>query len=281
MEQQLELIREQQKETWNKFSGGWHKWNDLTMDWLKPMGDEIIRLLNLKADDVVLDVAAGTGEPGLTIATQVRAGKVIITDLAENMLAIARQNAEEQGIKNIETIACDVCELPFADNTFDKVSCRFGFMFFPDMQLAAQEIVRVLKPGGKIATAVWAGPEKNFWITAIMSTVGQHLQLPPPPPGAPGMFRCAQPGFMAGVFQQAGLKNITETEISGKLNVSNINGYWIFMNEVAAPVVAALSKIDDVLKEKIKGEVYELVNKKYPHGEIAIDSTALIIQGEK
>ncbi|MFC7669832.1 class I SAM-dependent methyltransferase [Hymenobacter humi] len=281
MEPQLQAIREQQRETWNRFSHGWRKWNDLTMDWLKPMGDEIIRLLEPKDGDVVLDVASGTGEPGLTIATLVKSGKVVITDLSENMLEVARESAAERGIRNVETVACDVCELPFADNTFDKVSCRFGFMFFPDMQLAAREITRVLKPGGKIATAVWASPEKNFWITAIMSTVGKHLQLPPPPAGAPGMFRCAQPGFMAAIFKQAGLKNITETEISAKLNISNTNGYWIFMNEVAAPVVAALSKADDQLKEKIKGEVYELVNKRYPHGEIAIDSTALIIQGEK
>ena len=131
MESQLEQIREQQKETWNKFSSGWKKWDDLTMDFLKPMGDEIIRLLKPKDDDVVLDVAAGTGEPGLTIATMLRNGKVISTDLAEGMLEVARENAAKRGIKNFETKACDVCELPFADNTFDAISCRFGFMFFP------------------------------------------------------------------------------------------------------------------------------------------------------
>src|SRR3990172_6011142 len=122
MEQQLEQIRQQQKESWNKFSSGWKKWDDLTMDFLKPMGNEIIRLLNPKNDDVVLDVAAGTGEPGLTIASMLTGGKVIITDLAEDMLEIARENAIRRGIKNIETRACDVCEIPFADNTFDAIS---------------------------------------------------------------------------------------------------------------------------------------------------------------
>ncbi len=72
MEPQLEQIREQQKETWNKFSPGWREWDDFTMEFLKPMGEEIIRLLRLKETDTVLDVAAGTGEPGLTIASIVR-----------------------------------------------------------------------------------------------------------------------------------------------------------------------------------------------------------------
>src|SRR4051812_15656482 len=112
MEQQLTEIREQQKAAWNKFSSGWKKWDDMMMDFLQPKGDEIIRLLNPKEDDIVLDIAAGTGEPGLTIATKLKKGKVIITDLSEDMLEIAAENAAKRGIKNIETVVCDVCELP-------------------------------------------------------------------------------------------------------------------------------------------------------------------------
>jgi len=129
METQLEQIREQQRETWNEFSAGWRRWDDFTMAWMKPTGDEIISALALKPTDVVLDVAAGTGEPGLTIAAIVESGKVVITDLAEGMLEVARDKAAKKGIANYETIICDVCELPFEDETFDAVSCRFGFMF--------------------------------------------------------------------------------------------------------------------------------------------------------
>src|SRR6478609_6703273 len=116
MELEIEQIRDQQKETWNKFSPGWKKWDELTMNFLKPMGEEIIKLLNLKSDDVVLDVAAGTGEPGITIAAHLNGGKVISTDLAEGMLEIAQENAKKRGIKNFETIVSDVSQLPFADN---------------------------------------------------------------------------------------------------------------------------------------------------------------------
>lgn len=281
MEQQLEQIREQQKASWNKFSSGWKKWDDLTMDFLKPMGDEIIQLLKLKNDDVVLDVATGTGEPGLTIASRLNGGKVVITDLAEDMLEIARENAALRGIKNIETMACDVCELPFPNNTFDAISCRFGFMFFPDMELTAKEMVRVLKPGGRMATSVWNVPEKNFWVTAIMGTINRNMDLPAPPPGGPGMFRCAKDGFIADLFAQAGLKNISQKEVGGKLNSKTADTYWNMMTEIGAPIVAALSMADEATKAKIKQEVYGLVQQKYPDGNVVIDSSALIISGEK
>lgn len=281
MELEIEQIRDQQKETWNKFSPGWKKWDELTMDFLKPMGDEIIKLLNLKSDAIVLDVAAGTGEPGLTIASHLNGGKVVSTDLAEGMLEVAQENAKKRGIKNFETIVCDVCELPFADNTFDAISCRFGFMFFPDMQLAIKEMTRVLKPGGKIATAVWNIPEKNFWITATMGTISKNVEITPPPPGAPGMFRCSKAGLMSDLFSQAGLKNVSENEVLGKLKCKTTDVYWNLMNDVAAPVVAALSKTDDTMRQKIKEEVYSLVNQKYPDNNVVIDSSALVIYGEK
>jgi ubiquinone/menaquinone biosynthesis C-methylase UbiE len=281
MEQQHELIREQQKASWNKFSPGWKKWDELFMDFLKPMGDEIIRALNPKDDDVVLDVAAGTGEPGLTIASRLKHGKVVITDLAQDMLEIASENALRRGIKNIETRACDVCELPFTDHTFDAVSCRFGFMFFPDTLSAAKEMVRVLKPGGRVAAAVWNIPEKNFWITATMDAINRNMKLPAPLPDAPGMFRCAGDGFMSNIFQQAGLKNISVREVPGKLDCKTSDVYWKVMTEVAAPVVAALSNADDALRERIRNEVSQAVNQRYPGASIQVESSALVVYGEK
>jgi len=281
MEAQLEEIRDQQKAAWNKFSGGWKKWDSLTMDFLKPMGDEIIRLLNLKDDDVVLDVASGTGEPGLTIASSVKKGKVIITDLSEDMLQIAFENARQRGIPNIETKVCDVSVLPFEDNYFDAISCRFGYMFFPDMQLATSEMVRVLKPGGRIATSVWNIPEKNFWVTAMMGTINKHIEVAPPPPGSPGMFRCASDGFIADIFQGEGLKNVSQKEVASTLNSKTAEVYWQMMTEVAAPVVKALATADASMQEKIKKEVLEAIRSRYKEGEIKVDASSLVVYGEK
>ena len=279
MEPDLEKIREVQRDAWNKSSVGWKKWDDMTMNFMKPTGDEIIRALQLKETDTVLDVATGTGEPGLTMATMLAHGKVIATDLAEQMLAIAAENAANRNIKNFETRCCDVSAFPFADNTFDAISCRFGFNLFPDMQLALNEMVRVLKPGGRIAAGVWGAAEKNTWIATSMSTMITMLQLKPPAPGAPGIFRCAEQGLMAGLFAKAGLKNITQKEVAGKLKCDTIDLYWRFITETSSPV--AFSKADDPLKEKIKEEILGKVKQKYPEGNIAFDSNSIVISGIK
>ncbi|MBM9498672.1 class I SAM-dependent methyltransferase [Leptospira sp. 201903071] len=280
MELHLQQIREQQKESWNHFSPGWKKWDDLFMDFLKPMGDEIIRRLHIMETDHVLDVASGTGEPGLTIASLAKSGTVFITDLAEDMLEIAWENARRRGISNIETQVCDVSELPFEDETFDAISCRFGFMFFPDMKLALNEMVRVLKPGGRIATSVWNIPEKNFWITAILGAIQKNMNLPAPPPGSPGMFRCAEQNLISNLFQEAGLKSVLVKEVSGKLKCKTAETYWNVMTEVAAPIVSALSKADENMREKIKVEVFETVNQKYKD-DVQIESSALVVSGTK
>jgi ubiquinone/menaquinone biosynthesis C-methylase UbiE len=281
MEAQLVQIREQQKEVWNRFSPGWKKWDELTMDFLKPMADEIIHRIQPKDTDVVLDVASGTGEPGLTIASMLKGGKVVAIDLAEGMLEVASENANRRGIKNFETVICDVSELPFPDNSFDAISCRFGFMFFPDMLLAAKEMVRVMKPGGRIAVTVWNEPEKNLWAASVLGIVNKNMKMAPPSQGAPGLFRCAKSGMIPDLFKQAGLKNISESEVSGKLNPGNRKIYWNFMTEVVAPVVAALSNADCEMKVKIRSEVFNSIKEKYPDGALTIGSNALIISGEK
>ncbi|MDI1355223.1 MAG: methyltransferase domain-containing protein [bacterium] len=281
MEQQNRKISEKQKAAWNKFSGGWKKWDVALNQHMQPATDGIISLLKPAGSQLILDIAAGTGEPGLSIASMLSSGKVIITDLADEMLDIARENGSKKGLTNVEFRACDVSELPFADNTFDGVSCRMGFMFFPDMLLAAQEIRRVLKPRGRIVTTVWSTADKNFWATAMGETINRNLQIPIPNPEAPGIFRCGKSGLMTTIFKQAGFKNISENELLCKLNCGTAEIYWEMMTEIAAPVVAALSDADDVMRAKIKREVYELINKTFLDGNVVLDGSSLLIYAEK
>jgi ubiquinone/menaquinone biosynthesis C-methylase UbiE len=281
METILEQISLQQKEIWNKFSAGWRKWDEITMNFIKPVSVELIELLHPKSNDYILDVASGTGEPGLSIASKLTNGKVVLTDISEGMLESAKENATKRGIENIETKLCDVSSLPFEDNTFDAVSCRYGYMFFPDMMLATKEMARVLKPGGRIVTSVWSVPEKNFWVTALIEPIKNNLDLPPTPEGAPGLFRCAQNGFISNLFKSSGLNKIMEKEINFNLNAGRFDNYWNMMTEVVAPVANALSQADENTKANIKCDVYTLLKKKFPDGNITPEASSLIIYGEK
>lgn len=83
------------------------------------------------------------------------------------------------------------------------------------------------------------------------------------------------------MFKQAGLKNTSENEVKSSLKCGTVDVYWNMITEVSAPFVSALSKADDAMREKIRQEVYALINEKYPDGNVLIDSSALFIYGEK
>jgi len=281
MEFQQEQIREEQEQRWNNVSSGWEKWDQFIMEFLRPAGDAIIERLEIKEDDIVLDIAAGTGEPGLTIAAIAKKGKVIGTDLSGEMLRIAAANAAAKGLKNYSTKPVDVSELPFEDNTFNKISCRMGFMFFPDVQLATNEMYRVLKPGGRVAISVWSTPDKNFWYTVITNVINKYIKLPSPSPGVPGMFRCAQPGLMTNVFAQAGFKHIGEQEIAGKVDFVDADTYWQNRMDLSESVIAMLNKADATIIAAIKNDVYSIINANSINGRALLDYSANIIYGEK
>ncbi len=279
MQAQLEKIRENQKAIWNKFSSGWEKWNDFTMKFLQPMGNAIIGLLQIRETDRVLDIATGTGEPGLTIAGIAKKGKVIATDLSDDMLGVAAKIAKTRGLPNFETRMADACELPFPDAFFDAISCRMGFMFFPDMQLAANEMVRVLKPGGKMAASVWGTADKNPWIAKMMAVLAKHVEMPTPVPNAPGMFRCSKPGLMEEILKTAGFKNIREKELRGSVDFESPERYWQNMTDIAAPVVNAMANSDENTRKKIQQDALAIF--KDSGGKAELDFSALIFFGEK
>jgi len=281
MEPQQEQIREQQKQVWNKVSSGWEKWDDFIMEFLRPMGEAIIEKLEIKEDDIVLDIAAGTGEPGLTIAGIAKNGKVIGTDLADEMLRLADASAVAKGLKNYSTKVADGCNLPFADHTFTKISCRMGFMFFPDIQLAANEMYRVLKPGGRVAISVWSAPDKNFWSTAATSVVKKHIELPAAAPDAPGMFRCSEPGLMTSVFAQAGFTNTGEQELTGKVDFIDGDTYWQNRIDLSESLRAMLVGVDGTIISAIKKDVCTLINANSVNGRALLDYGTIMIYGEK
>ncbi|PWT98228.1 MAG: methyltransferase type 11, partial [Bacteroidetes bacterium] len=218
MNNQLQSISDDQKGTWNKVANSWKKWDEFTMNFLRPMGNAIINALDIKSDDKVLDIASGTGEPAFSIAAIAKDGKVIATDLSEGMITIAKSYAEQRRINNIEFEVADVSSLPFDDNVFEKISCRMGFMFFPDLQLATSEMYRVCKIGGRLAISVWDRSENNGWYTAMTRALSKNIEMPQPAANAPGMFRCSAPGFVKELFEDAGFKNVKEETVSGKVD---------------------------------------------------------------
>jgi SAM-dependent methyltransferase len=203
-------IRDRQRATWAGLSAGWERWDAIIQDQLGPVGGAIIEAIGIADGHHHLDVASGTGEPGLTIARHIPGGRVVLADLAPEMLEVAARRAEAQGITNVETQVCSADDLPFDDATFDSTSVRFGYMFFPDATAATGELVRVLRPGGRLAASVWVKPEANPWTTILMDAVATEVAMPPPDPDGPNMYRYGAPRQLGAVFEAAGLHDVRE-----------------------------------------------------------------------
>lgn len=142
---------------------------------VRAASEAVVEGVGAEAGTKLLDVATGTGNAAV-IAAEAGAD-VTGVDITPKLLDTARERAAEAGLE-IEFLEGDAQELPFDDRSFDRVTSVFGAMFAPDQPLTASELVRVCRPGGKIANAAWT-PESLVG----RSFIAMAKHLPPPPPG--------------------------------------------------------------------------------------------------
>lgn len=136
--------------------------------------ESLCQEIDLRPGERVLDVAAGTGTA--SIAALRRFCEVIATDFVPGSLARARQLAAGEGL-DLETRTADAQDLPFEDGSFDAVLSTFGVMFAPDQQRAADELLRVMRPGGRVGVLAWC---PDGVIGEFAKSIGKHA---PPPTG--------------------------------------------------------------------------------------------------
>lgn len=274
-------IRDGQRAAWAGLSGGWEKWDAVIMDQLAPVGAAMIASLDLAKDHRYLDIASGTGELGLSIASRVPQGGVVLTDLAPEMLAVAARRAAAQGIVNVETQVCGADDLPFDDATFDGVTVRFGYMFFPDIDKATAEFARVLKPAGRLCSSVWVKPEQNPWTSIAMQAIATETQLAPPDPQRPNMFRCAAHGYVSALYEGAGLCDITEWDVEVELLTESPEQYWEMISEHVSLASAALQQVNESARVRISNAVIAKVSTYEADGVVRVPGLARCIVGTK
>ena len=274
-------VRDGQRVTWAGLSAGWEKWDSVIMDQLGPVGAAMIEHLEIAEGHQHLDIAAGTGEPGLSIAKVAPKGRVVLTDLVEEMLDIAARRATALGIANVETAVCSADDLPFEDATFDGVSVRFGYMFFPDMPKATAEFARVLKPGGRLCSSVWVKPEENPWTSIAMRAIATEAVVAPPDPDGPNMFRCAVPGQISALYRDAGLCDVVEWDVSVELVTQSPAQYWEMISEHVSLAVVALQQLDQSARARIRARAMAEVSAFDVDGAIRVPGLARCIVGTK
>ena len=232
-----------QKQDWSNVAAGWKKWWQTMERSARPASERLVELAEIRPSYQVLDVATGIGEPAMTAARKVGpTGKVVATDQAPLMLAIARERAAELGLTNLEFHEVDAEELDFPERSFDAILSRWGLMFLPDLAGALTRMRRLLKPGGRLAASVWGPPAAVPFISVAMNTVRQQLQAPPPPPDMPGPFSLADVSRLEQALKEAGFGGIRSEPLTLTFEWVSPEAYTSFQQDIAAPIVAMVSK---------------------------------------
>ena len=253
MGQTPEQVIDSQRQDWNRVAGGWEKWDRFFDEQMAFLNHRLVADARLRSGRRVLDLGSGTGYPALLGAQTVgSSGSMIGLDLAEQMLAVARRKATALNLANVTFRTGDVTTLPFEANSFDAVTSRFCLMFLPEIPKAAAEIARVLKPGGWVAAAIWSSPDKNPSFGLSMEAIKKVVELPQPDPTAPGIFRLAQPGDLAGMLQQAGLVDVADQEFLAEWSYASAEEYYTSLMEIAAPVQNLMATLTTFQVQEVK-----------------------------
>lgn len=231
-----------QREVWSAVAGGWKKW------WLQfeagaqPVNERLVALARVKPGMRVLDVATGIGEPALTAARAVGPkGSVLGTDLAPPMIALAGERAREAKVTHIEFREMDAEKLELEPASFDAALSRWGIMLMLDSLAALRGIHRALKPGARLAVAVWGVAETVPFIAIPAQAAIRELGAPPPPAGSPGPFALGKPGDLEALLERAGFSGISVEVMSATMDFDSPALYCEYVQDLSGSFRSALA----------------------------------------
>jgi SAM-dependent methyltransferase len=210
------------REQWQRAAEAWHRWGPTLQHWLGPATQLMLDLARVEPGGRVLDVAAGAGEPAMTIARRVGpSGSVLATDISSNLLEFAARSASQRGLGNLETAVMDAESLELPDESFDVVTSRVGLIYFPDQHQALSEMRRVLRPGGRVAAIVYTTADNNRFFSIPVSIIRRRAQIPPPLPGQPGPFSLHSASVLEQAFRRADFRDVETRVLASPLRMAS------------------------------------------------------------
>jgi SAM-dependent methyltransferase len=227
---------------WEEAASGWVRREEEIRAFGAPVSRWLIEAIDPRPGQRVLELAAGTGETGLTAADLVApTGGVILSDQAEEMLKGARARAEALDLTNVEFKAWNAewIDLPVA--SVDAVVCRWGYMLMADPGTALSETRRVLRPGGRVALAVWDALAANPWAYEPRLEMIERGLAPAPAPApagvpadyAPGPFALGDPGRLRGLLEQAGFGSVRVEAVDVAQTHAHFDAFWETMLDIS------------------------------------------------
>ena len=278
MQQNTEVISQ-----WTESAHYWEKHRDIIRDMFAPVTQALIKDAAITGPGAVLDVATGPGEPALSIAELMGSeGKVVGTDPVPEMVEAARREGHRRGLHNATFEVAFAESLPFPANSFDAVVSRFGVMFFASPVDSFREWLRVLKPGGRIAMAVWHFADRNPFHYTVAQVVERYVDSPPPAPDSPDAFRFASPGKLRAVLSEAGVAATSERLLRFSIEASiSVENFWTLRSEMSEKLRTKIALLSKQQIAALEREVIEALTAYSSDRGISFPAEVLIVSGRK
>jgi ubiquinone/menaquinone biosynthesis C-methylase UbiE len=236
---------------------GWERRRTEIEELSSPVREWLVRALAPRPGDTVLELAAGAGDTGFdALAIAGPGGRLLCTDVSPAMLAVARRRGAERGAANVEYRIIDAQRIELPADSVDGVLCRFGYMLMPDPAGALAEARRVLRPGGRLALAVWGPPDRNAVFAIVAGILVAYGHLPPPEPApAPGIFSMGTAERTSALLQGAGFRTVRIDEVPVHLSVTGVDEYMELIADTAGPIGLALRGLPDAERDRVRTRV--------------------------
>lgn len=268
---------------WSNAALYWEKHRDTICQFFAPVARALIEEAAIAPGWHVLDIASGSGEPALTIAQFVGpAGKVRGIDPIPEMVAAANRAANALGLSTAKFEVAYADRLPYQPNTFDALVCRFGVMFIPSPLEAMTDMLRVLKPGRKLAFAVWGYADSNPFFVTTQAVLDRYVPAATSEPDAPTPFRFAEPGKLLALLNQAGAIDTAEHLLEFPIEAPFTAEHFLDIRlEMSEKLREALTNLPVDRAANLKRDLLEAIQPYATPAGIRMPGRVRIVSGSK
>jgi ubiquinone/menaquinone biosynthesis C-methylase UbiE len=280
------VLMQPEQEVINRWTGSapyWEKHRDVIRQMFAPVTRALAEEGQIGTGHVVLDIATGPGEPALSLAALVGPnGKVFGIDPIPEMVAAARRAADRLELRNVQFDVAFAEKMPFPADTFDAVISRFGVMFFPVPVDGAREMLRVLKPGRKLALAVWHFAENNPFHYALSRVMDRYVESPPLAPDALDAFRFATPGKLRAILSEAGASSVSERLLQFPIQAAiSLEDFWTLRIEMSEKLREKIARLSNDQVAEVKRQTLESLGEYRTGSGMSFPAEVLIVSGAK
>lgn len=254
---------------------------DKFLPYIQPVTDAMLaHLPALGAGAVVLDLACGTGEPGLSLVRREPEVRLLGIDASDGMLAVARRKADAERLGKARFEAMPLDALTLGDASVSAVLSRFGFLLFGDPAASASELARVLKPEGAFSFAVWEETAANTFLSVTLATLGSQIE-PERLPRFDQFDALAVAGRRERWLRDAGVRQVESEPFRWNYDVPDVETAWDF---VAGPGMFAnlVADLDETRRAAMRQDFADrLAPYRGAEGRYSLPHTCRVFWGSR